>query len=140
MIVYIFLKRTCGMDIVNSFSRESSKKMLKGINLVEYSLEDGHLVYTSLSSKEKKKIELKKLIKVSLEISADKLQEYMLTNNMHNLTKVLRQRSEQGVFSDYPHFYRLVQEGKTIAPDNETEPKKLEDGTLEHPYHGELFA
>jgi hypothetical protein len=54
----------------------------------------------------------------------------MLTNNMHNLTKVLRSRSEQGVFSDYPHFYRLVQEGKELSPDNENEPKVLEDGTV----------
>jgi hypothetical protein len=42
----------------------------------------------------------------------------MLTNNMHNLTKVLRSRSDQGVFSDYPHFYKLVQEGKDLAPDS----------------------
>lgn len=49
---------------------------------------------------------------------------------MHNLTKVLRSRSEQGVFSDYPHFYRLVQEGKELSSDNENEPKVLEDGTV----------
>ena len=64
----------------------------------------------------------------------------MLTNNMHNLTKVLRSRSDQGVFSDYPHFYRLVLEGKEISPDNEKEPKVQENGTLKYPYHGELFA
>mmetsp|Transcript_13210 Transcript_13210/g.20599 ORF Transcript_13210/g.20599 Transcript_13210/m.20599 type:complete len:82 (+) Transcript_13210:943-1188(+) len=81
MIVYIFLKRNCGMDIVNSFSSESSKKMLKGINLLEYTFEEGCLVYTNLVSKQAKKIELSKLTKVSLEISADKLQAYMLTNN-----------------------------------------------------------
>ena len=59
---------------------------------------------------------------------------------MHNLTKVLRSRSEQGVFSDYPHFYRLVQEGKELSTDNENEPKVLEDGTVKQPYHGDLFA
>ena len=64
----------------------------------------------------------------------------MLTNNMHNLTKVLRSRSEQGVLSDYPHYYRMVQEGKELSPDNETESKTLEDGTIKLPYHGDLFA
>jgi len=44
------------------------------------------------------------------------------------------------VFSDYPHFYRLIQEGKTLAQDSETESKTLEDGTAVEPYHGELFA
>ena len=39
----------------------------------------------------------------------------MLTNNQHNLTKVLRSRNDNGVFSDYPHHYRLVQEGKELA-------------------------
>lgn len=34
------------------------------------------------------------------------------TNNMHNLTNVFRQRSEMGVFSDYPHFYELRPEGQ----------------------------
>lgn len=31
---------------------------------------------------------------------------------MHNLTKVDRTKSEQGLLSDYPHFYRLKTEGK----------------------------
>lgn len=94
--------------------------MLRGINLLEYTFQDGFLVYTKIYSKdEPKKIDLKLLIRASMEISADKLQAYLLTNDVHNLTKILRKRSEQGVFSDYPHFYRLVQEGKTLA--NETE-------------------
>lgn len=126
MIVYIFLKRHCGMDIVGSFSSQKCKKMLRGINLLEYSFQDGHLVYQKIFSKEEpKKIDLQLLIRASMEISADKLQAYMLTNDVHNLTKILRKRSEQGVFSDYPHFYRLVQEGKTLANETEgTEPVK----------------
>ena len=60
-------------------------------------------------------IDLTLLIRASLEISADKLQAFMLTNNQHNLTKVMRTRSEMGVFSDYPHFYNLVLEGKEIV-------------------------
>ena len=49
----------------------------------------------------------------------------MLTNNQHNLTKVLRTRTDSGVFSDYPHYYTMVQEGKEIGVDN---------------YEGELFG
>ena len=141
MMVYIYLKRYCGMDIVQSFSSQKCKKMLKGINLMEYSFEDGHLVYRNIMSKnnEAQKIDLKLLIQASQEIAADKLQAFMLTNNMHNLTKVIRTRSEQGVFSDYPHYYKLVQEGKTLAQENE-QPKTLEDGTVQMPYYGELFA
>ena len=36
IVVYIFLKRTCGIDISASFQRKKSKEMLKGINLLEY--------------------------------------------------------------------------------------------------------
>ena len=42
--------------------------MLNGINLLEYSFADGHLVYKNMASKEQKKIDLKLLIKASLEI------------------------------------------------------------------------
>lgn len=31
---------------------------------------------------------------------------------MHNLTKVERTKSEQGLFSDYPHHYTVKFEGK----------------------------
>jgi hypothetical protein len=31
---------------------------------------------------------------------------------MHNLTNVHRTKSEMGVFSDYPHYYRVEKEGK----------------------------
>ena len=58
MIVYIFLKRTCGMDIVKSFSSQKCIKMLKGINLLEYGFVDGHLVYRNSITKEEKKIDL----------------------------------------------------------------------------------
>lgn len=36
MIIYIFLKRTVGIDISESFASQTTKKMLKGINLIEY--------------------------------------------------------------------------------------------------------
>ena len=87
----------------------------------------------------------------SMEINADKLQAYMLTNNTHNLTKVLRKKSEKGVFSDYPHFYRLVKEGKTVTDDlttqlNNDDHEDNDDDVGEAkkepevPYYGELFA
>jgi hypothetical protein len=63
MIVYIFLKRTCNIDIVDSFSSQKIKKMLKGINLLEYTFSNGYLVYSSILTKsEPKKIDLTKLI------------------------------------------------------------------------------
>lgn len=34
---------------------------------------------------------------------------------MHNLTNVIRTKSEMGVFSDYPHFFELRREG-TLKP------------------------
>jgi hypothetical protein len=73
----------------------------------------------------------------------------MLTNNSHNLTKVLRKKSEMGVFNDYPHFYRLVKEGKTLTDekkvvsvnhDEENEGENVENKEPVVPYYGELFA
>lgn len=31
---------------------------------------------------------------------------------MHNLNKVFREKSEAGLFSDYPHYYKFKTEGK----------------------------
>ena len=45
IVVYIFLNRTCGMDISPSFSSVNIKKMLKSINLLEFSFEEDCLVY-----------------------------------------------------------------------------------------------
>ena len=44
------------------------------------------------------------------------------------------------MFSDYPHTYRIVQEGKELHADHETEPITQEDGSVKKPYHGDLFA
>jgi len=76
MIVYIFLKRTCGIDISASFISEKCKKMLNNINLLEYSFCDQYLVYKNIMSKDKdkeKQIDLTLLLRASQEISADKL-------------------------------------------------------------------
>jgi len=62
----------------------------------------------------------------------------MLTNNMHNLCKVMRKRSEQGVFSDYPHYYKLVQERFKLS-DESLVGKEPAEGE-EKPYFGDLFA
>ena len=35
-----------------------------------------------------------------------------MLNNMHNLTKIDRLKGEQGIFSDYPHHYKMKFEGK----------------------------
>jgi hypothetical protein len=58
MVVYIFLKRTCGMDIVSSFSSKKCIKMLKGINLLEYTFADGKLLYSNMMKKETQSIDL----------------------------------------------------------------------------------
>ena len=51
MIVYIFLKRTVNIDISKSFDSKKSIDMLRGINLLEYTFNDGHLVYKNIQSK-----------------------------------------------------------------------------------------
>ena len=61
------------MDIVGSFSSQKCKKMLKSINMIEYSFIEGHLVYKGVIDKEEKKIDLNLLKRASQEISADKL-------------------------------------------------------------------
>ena len=38
--------------------------------------------------------------------------KHLALNNMHNLTKVGRTKSEMGLLSDYPHFYQMTVEGK----------------------------
>lgn len=37
---------------------------------------------------------------------------FFTENNMHNLTNVVRSKSEMGFVSDYPHYYQLKLEGK----------------------------
>ena len=56
IIVYIFLRRTCNIDIAKSFSSKKSMDMLKGINLLEYTFKDGCLIYKALQSKEEKTV------------------------------------------------------------------------------------
>jgi len=56
MIIYIFMKRNVGIDISPSFSSQKCKNMLKGINLLEYTFNDGKLVYRNIISKETKEV------------------------------------------------------------------------------------
>ena len=62
MVVYIFLKRNVGIDIAPSFSNVKCKKMLKGINLLEYNFQDGKLIYKNIISKEVKEVSLLQVI------------------------------------------------------------------------------
>lgn len=57
------------------------------------------------------KINLNVFVPIAIEEGIAK-KEYALVNNMHNLTKVHRIKSEQGLLSDYPHYYQLKLEGK----------------------------
>ena len=79
--------------------------MLKDVNLNPFTFVQGFLECGS------KKIDLSAFLTVAAEEIAKK-NKIFETNNMHNLTNVLRQRSEMGVFSDYPHFYELKPEGQ----------------------------
>jgi hypothetical protein len=45
-------------------------------------------------------------------LQQEEKEEFFKENNMHNLTNVIRSRSEMGMLSDYPHFYELKKEGK----------------------------
>lgn len=45
-------------------------------------------------------------------LQQEEKEEFFSENNMHNLTNVIRSRSEMGLMSDYPHFYELKREGK----------------------------
>jgi len=79
---------------------------LKDIDIYEFSFEGGFLVHKT------RKINLEAFLGVAESIWKEK--EKMLTiNNQHNLTNVYREKSEMGVFSDYPHFYKIIREGKT---------------------------
>ena len=40
------------------------------------------------------------------------LNRYLELNNMHNLNKVIREKGESGLFSDYPHYYKFKTEAK----------------------------
>jgi hypothetical protein len=49
------------------------------------------------------------------QLQHDEKEEFFAENNMHNLTNVIRSRSEMGLLSDYPHFYELKREGKQLS-------------------------
>lgn len=78
--------------------------MLKDIDYSLFSFESGFLCCQG------KKIDLTTFVQIAEEESAKK-QEFLKTNNQHNLTNVTRTRSEMGVFSDYPHYYQITTEG-----------------------------
>lgn len=106
IIVFIYLRKI-GWDISDSFKQEKTKSMLQNVNPYDYNFQKGFLVHEPTQ----KKLELSVFVPIAQEEREAK-NEYLRINNMHNLTKVDRQKSEQGIISDYPHFYRLKPEGK----------------------------
>ena len=77
------------------------------MNPYDYNFSKGFLVHEPTQ----KKIELSSFVPIAIEEKEVKA-KYLEINNMHNLTKVERSKSDQGIFSDYPHFYKLKLEGK----------------------------
>mmetsp|Transcript_616 Transcript_616/g.819 ORF Transcript_616/g.819 Transcript_616/m.819 type:complete len:300 (+) Transcript_616:668-1567(+) len=110
MIVFIYLKKQLGIDISESFSVSNKKvhHMLQDVNLNQFVFNQGFLECGN------KKIDLTSFLTVAAEEIAKKSAVFE-TNNMHNLTNVLRSRSEMGVFSDYPHFYEMCKEGQSTG-------------------------
>ena len=105
MIVYIYLKKTMGIDIRESFSQSGKvNQMLDDIDLRQFNFSGGFLEFNG------KKINLDSFVQIADHESALK-EEFLNPNNMHNLTNVKRIKSEMGMFSDYPHFYEIVKEG-----------------------------
>ncbi|CDW71606.1 tubby-related protein 1 [Stylonychia lemnae] len=117
IIVYIHLKKI-GIDISESFQNEKTKQMLQAVNINDYAISKGFLVHEP----SQKKVQLqssKLLMQIELGVfvptaisEADFKNEHLAVNNMHNLSRVERTKGEQGLFSDYPHRYRLRLEGK----------------------------
>ena len=109
IIAFIFLKKNLKIDIAETFQTGNNQKicaLLKDIDIYEFDFAAGFLVHKT------RKINLEAFLGAAELIWKEK--EKMLTiNNQHNLTNVYREKSEMGVFSDYPHFYKIIREGKT---------------------------
>lgn len=111
MIMYIFLSKYYGIDISESFQKGGTiRNMLKDVEVRNFRFESGFLHRVN-GEPGKDKIDLSSFVPVAKQESQTKL-EFSQTNNAHNLTNVMRTKSEMGVFSDYPHIYKLRLEGK----------------------------
>ncbi|TNV86260.1 hypothetical protein FGO68_gene8617 [Halteria grandinella] len=106
IIVYIYLRKIA-WDISDSFQNEKTKAMLQSVNPHDFTFSQGFLVH----EKTQKKIDLSCFVQTAIEEAQEKAQ-YLALNNMHNLTKVNRIKSEDRLLSDYPHFYSLKMEGR----------------------------
>jgi hypothetical protein len=105
MIVYIYFKKTQGIDIQESFSHSGKvSQMLSEIDCKQFEFASGFLEFNG------KKIDLTSFLPIA-EHEAESKSVYIKANNMHNLTNVKRTKSEMGMFSDYPHFYEFIKEG-----------------------------
>ena len=106
IIVYIYLRKIA-WDVSESFLNEKTKQMLKSVNPFDFSFTSEFLVH----EKTQRKINLNAFVATALE-EAELKNKHLALNNMHNLTKVGRTKSEMGLLSDYPHFYQMTVEGK----------------------------
>lgn len=108
IILYIYFKKLGCSDILPSFTQAKTKAILGEVYYADYSFDQGFLVH----DKSGKKVELSAFVPVGQ--SEMRLKEKLLeANNMFNLNKIYRNKSEQGLLSDYPHYYRMEPEGKT---------------------------
>eukprot|EP00347_Sterkiella_histriomuscorum_P007807 403347486 len=107
IIIFIYLRKI-GIDISDSFKQEKSKQMLQGVNSNDYTFVKGFLIHEP----SQKKIELGVFEQIALE-EAEAKDKFLEQNNMHNLTRVERLKGDQGLFSDYPHHYKLRMESKS---------------------------
>lgn len=108
IIVYIYLKKFMGEDTLDSFTSLKTRDLLKSINIWDFNFCLGFL--ESVSSG--KKIDLQAFVPLAIE-EAENRTKALQPNNMHNLNKVNRTRSDMGVFHDYPHYYELTKEGSS---------------------------
>ena len=109
IIVYMFVKKTLKIDIVEAFKtttvNSKMSAMLDEVDLNAFDFQHGFLNHKG------RKINLQAFVPVA-DLEYAKKERYLAENNMHNLTNVIRRKSEMGVFSDYPHYYKIEHEGK----------------------------
>ena len=80
------------------------KQMLQEVDCSQFTFNQGFLECGG------RKIDLNTFIGSAQEEIAKK-EKIFETNNMHNLNQVMRDKSEMGVFHDYPHYYEIQKEG-----------------------------
>lgn len=86
--------------------------MLKDVDVRSFTFTAGFLERTqSKGDATQKRIDLAVFVPIAKQEAVAR-QEFVKTNNAHNLTNVRRIKSEMGIFSDYPHYFTLKMEGQ----------------------------